>query len=124
MLTLIPSSPRTSGTSAFAWNDTSAFAWDDVSIVRGQVGNESAGVPWQGWYSSTYNGNATAPTLVFDGAVRQLRHRFGLASMLVQLHTMPRHMRRAACFRDAHYVPLLMGLQICLKFAVMGLKSG
>ena len=43
--------------------------WTRGSIVRGQLGNET--VPFQGWYSSTYNGigNLTAPTAVYDGEV-------------------------------------------------------
>ena len=54
MLTIVPSSE---------------FTWKAATVVRGQVGNASLGLPWQGWYSSNYNGNSTAPTLVFDGAV-------------------------------------------------------
>ena len=45
------------------------FAWDSEAVVRGQRANGTAAVPWQGWYSATYNGNASAPTLVFDGHV-------------------------------------------------------
>eukprot|EP00947_MAST-08B_sp_MAST-8B-sp1_P002226 g2226.t1 len=44
-------------------------AWKNVSIVRGQVGNATAGIPWQGWYSANYNGNASAPTLVYDARI-------------------------------------------------------
>jgi hypothetical protein len=45
------------------------FPWDSEAVVRGQRANGTAAVPWQGWYSATYNGNASAPTLVFDGHV-------------------------------------------------------
>ena len=56
---------------------TGGSAWLNASIVRGQKGNASIGVPWQGWYSSNYNGNSTAPTLVFDGAVPKTGALFG-----------------------------------------------
>jgi hypothetical protein len=46
-----------------------AEPWDSEAVVRGQRANGTAAVPWQGWYSATYNGNASAPTLVFDGHV-------------------------------------------------------
>ena len=45
------------------------FAWSETQLVRGQYGNASAGLPWQGWYSDNYNGNSTAPTLVYNGNV-------------------------------------------------------
>jgi hypothetical protein len=48
---------------------STAFTWTTATVVRGQVGNKSLGLPWQGWYSSNYNGNSTAPTLVYDGTV-------------------------------------------------------
>eukprot|EP01050_Picozoa_sp_SAG11_P007227 SAG11_NODE_594_length_8302_cov_1.386810_7_plen_183_part_00 len=51
------------------------YTWKSATIVRGQVGNGS--LPWQGWYSSNYNGNSTAPTLVYDGAVPKAGTTFG-----------------------------------------------
>eukprot|EP00040_Diaphanoeca_grandis_P024171 m.132586 g.132586 ORF g.132586 m.132586 type:complete len:852 (-) comp29619_c0_seq1:45-2600(-) len=43
--------------------------WTSSQVIRGQIGNSSAGIPWQGWYSANYNGNSTAPALVYDGEV-------------------------------------------------------
>ena len=63
MLTLVPS------------DNSDMFSWTGASVVRGQVGNGS--VPWQGWYSSDYNGNSTAPALVFNGHVPQTGATFG-----------------------------------------------
>ena len=51
--------------------------WANASVVRGQVGNASTRLPWQGWYSSNYNGNSTAPTLVYDGKVPKTGAVFG-----------------------------------------------
>ena len=62
VLTLVPSSGG-------------AFAWSSAAVVRGQVGNETA--PWQGWYSSSYNGNDTAPTLVYDAQIPSAGAVFG-----------------------------------------------
>jgi hypothetical protein len=56
MVTIVPS--------VVAAADGTGFSWDNASVVRGQKGNASLGIPWQGWYSDNYNGNATAPTLV------------------------------------------------------------
>ena len=53
------------------------FAWKTATVVQGQVGNNSLGLPWQGWYSSTYNGNSSAPTLVYDGTVPKAGAAFG-----------------------------------------------
>jgi hypothetical protein len=53
------------------------FAWSNATVVRGQKGNATPGIPWQGWYSSNYNGNSTAPTLVYDGAVPKTGAVFG-----------------------------------------------
>ena len=56
---------------------SSEFTWANATVVRGQKGNASLGIPWQGWYSSNYNGNSTAPTLVYDGVVPKAGAVFG-----------------------------------------------
>ena len=67
LLSIVPSTPSSL---AEPENRTAIdFMWDNASIVRGQKGNSSLDLPWQGWYSSNYNGNSTAPTLVYDGRI-------------------------------------------------------
>ena len=68
ILSLIPSIPPSAGAS---------YAWTNASIVRGQKADASRGIKWQGWYSSNYNGNSTAPTLVYNGAIPKMGAVFG-----------------------------------------------
>jgi hypothetical protein len=68
MVVIIPSTSASPSVGENAGSDN-IFDWENASIVRGQKGNASLGLPWQGWYSSNYNGNSTAPTLVYDGRI-------------------------------------------------------
>ena len=43
-----------------------AAAWARADVVVGQARNDSAGVPWQGWFSATYDSAYAAPAATFS----------------------------------------------------------
>lgn len=49
-------------------------AWEAASVVTGRAA--SPGVPWQGWFSATYDDAWPAPTLVYNASVGAGTHVF------------------------------------------------
>jgi len=43
-----------------------AAAWSGATVVKGQVRNDTLGLPWQGWFSASYDAAFAAPVTVYS----------------------------------------------------------
>jgi len=56
---VVPARPRVGG----------AAAWENATVVVGQVRDDKEGVPWQGWFSATYDAAHAAPAATYAARV-------------------------------------------------------